>query len=71
MSTATKKFVCFVMFLDDASLAGVKAEGWSLDERNRIGLWRVVHVRNMPYSDPRKTGKVPKMLAHRLFPNAK
>lgn len=71
MSTATKRMVCFVMFLDDASLAGVKTDGWSMDDRQRIGLWRIVRVSHMPYTDPRKTGKIPKMLAHRLFPNAK
>ncbi|URE45701.1 hypothetical protein MUK42_33377 [Musa troglodytarum] len=36
-----------------------------------IGLWRIIVVKNLPYADMRKTGKVPKFLSHRLFPSAR
>uniref|UniRef100_A0A0D9WIZ0 TOD1/MUCI70 glycosyltransferase-like domain-containing protein n=1 Tax=Leersia perrieri TaxID=77586 RepID=A0A0D9WIZ0_9ORYZ len=43
----------------------------SLYRNNKIGLWRLVVVRNLPYEDPRRTGKIPKLLLHRLFPNVR
>ena len=56
------------MFLDEQSLSKVSSEGHVPDSEGYIGLWRIVVVKNFPYSDMRKTGKVPKLLAHRLFP---
>ncbi|VAH09774.1 unnamed protein product [Triticum turgidum subsp. durum] len=43
----------------------------SLYKDNKVGLWRLVVVRNLPYEDPRRTGKIPKLLLHRLFPNVR
>lgn len=40
------------------------------DEHGFVGLWRIVVVKNLPYKDMRRAGKVPKFLAHRLFPSA-
>jgi hypothetical protein len=59
------------MFLDDQSLAKVFSEGNRPDERGYIGLWKIVIVENLPYEDMRRTGKVPKFLSHRLFPNSR
>lgn len=66
-----KKEVCFVMFVDQHTLDVIRQEGQELDERGYVGLWRVVVVRNMPYSDARRIGKIPKFLSHRLFPAAR
>jgi hypothetical protein len=30
-----------------------------------------VLVKNLPYSDMRRVGKIPKLLPHRLFPSAR
>ncbi|KAL8137750.1 hypothetical protein V2J09_003751 [Rumex salicifolius] len=68
ISDSSKKRVCFVMFLDEQSLSKVSSEGHVPDSEGFIGLWRIVVVKNFPYNDMRKTGKVPKLLAHRLFP---
>ena len=66
-----KKDVCFVMFVDQQTLDVLKEEGQQPDERGYLGLWKVVLVRNMPYTDARRVGKIPKFLAHRLFPTAR
>ncbi|KAG9149783.1 hypothetical protein Leryth_025903 [Lithospermum erythrorhizon] len=42
-----------------------------LDSSKRVGLWRTVVVHNLPYTDPRRNGKIPKLLLHRIFPNAR
>ncbi|GMP58270.1 hypothetical protein CsSME_00021991 [Camellia sinensis var. sinensis] len=71
ISEYSKKNVCFVMFLDEQTLLKLSTEGNVPDERGCIGLWRIVIVRNLPYKDMRKTGKVPKFLSHRLFPSSR
>ncbi|KAK6932576.1 Protein of unknown function DUF616 [Dillenia turbinata] len=70
ISEAAKKNACFFMFLDGETEAYVKNTTVP-DSTNRIGLWRIVSVRNLPYTDARRNGKVPKLLLHRLFPNAR
>ncbi|KAF5468526.1 hypothetical protein F2P56_012670, partial [Juglans regia] len=47
------------------------SEGLVLDRMGFIGLWKVVVVKNLPYSDMRRVGKIPKLLPHRLFPSAR
>jgi hypothetical protein len=58
------------MFLDELTLATLSSEGHVLDENGSVGLWRTVVVKNLPYEDMRRAGKVPKLLAQRLFPSA-
>jgi hypothetical protein len=52
--------VCFVLFLDDHSLAAIKNDKKpGIGKDGRIGIWRPVVVRPpMPYDDPRRIGKV-------------
>lgn len=71
ISQYSKDNVCFIMFLDDQTLSKLSSEGNSPDERGYIGLWKIVIVKNLPYEDMRRTGKVPKFLSHRLFPNSR
>ncbi|POO00061.1 hypothetical protein TorRG33x02_041880 [Trema orientale] len=70
ISDYSKETVCFFMFIDEVTEAYVKSAG-TMDSSRKIGVWRVVVVRNLPYTDGRRTGKVPKLLMHRLFPNAR
>ncbi|PHT49431.1 hypothetical protein CQW23_09178 [Capsicum baccatum] len=65
-----KKNVCFYMFVDEETEAFLRNSS-ELTSSMRIGLWRIVVVHNLPYDDPRRNGKVPKLLLHRLFPNAR
>ncbi|KAJ0836581.1 hypothetical protein HanRHA438_Chr16g0768581 [Helianthus annuus] len=70
MSETAKKDVCFFMFIDEETASFLRNSG-DLDSSKRIGLWRIVVVHNLPYTDPRRNGKVPKLLLHRLFPNVR
>ncbi|KAK9706704.1 hypothetical protein RND81_07G145900 [Saponaria officinalis] len=70
VSEAAKRNVCFFMFLDEETEAAMRNAS-ILGASRKVGLWRIVVVRNLPYTDPRRNGKVPKLLLHRLFPNAR
>lgn len=71
VSRLSRKNVCFVMFMDEITLQTLSSEGQKPDRMGFIGLWKVVVVKNLPYSDMRRVGKVPKLLSHRLFPSAR
>ncbi|KAJ8431445.1 hypothetical protein Cgig2_014938 [Carnegiea gigantea] len=71
VSRLSRKNVCFVMFMDEETLQTLSSEGQMPDKTGFIGLWRVVVVKNLPYSDMRRVGKIPKLLSHRLFPSAR
>lgn len=67
----SRKNVCFIMFIDEVTLQTLTSEGLELDRMGFIGLWKIVVVKNLPYSDMRRVGKIPKLLSHRLFPSAR
>lgn len=71
IGTFSKNNVCFVMFLDELTMTKLSSEGQVPDDKGNIGLWRIVVVKNLPYMDMRRTGKIPKFLSHRLFPSAR
>ncbi|XP_031488104.1 probable hexosyltransferase MUCI70 [Nymphaea colorata] len=70
ISDVAKRDVCFFMFVDEETMSFINKTN-ALDSTRRLGLWRVVLVNNLPYADARRTGKVPKLLLHRLFPNVR
>ncbi|XP_028783163.1 uncharacterized protein LOC114739279 [Neltuma alba] len=70
MSGASLKKVCYVAFWDEITVRAQESVGHRIEENGFIGKWRVVVVRDLPFSDQRLNGKVPKMLSHRLFPQA-
>ncbi|KAJ9145997.1 hypothetical protein P3X46_028319 [Hevea brasiliensis] len=67
----SRKNVCFVMFVDEVTLQTLSSEGQIPDRTGFIGLWKIVVVKNQPYTDMRRVGKIPKLLPHRLFPSAR
>ncbi|KAK4352658.1 hypothetical protein RND71_028176 [Anisodus tanguticus] len=71
VSRISKKNVCFVMFVDEATLKTLTAEGKMPDSMGFIGLWKIVVVKNLPFTDMRRVGKIPKLLSHRLFTSAR
>ncbi|XP_010527893.1 PREDICTED: uncharacterized protein LOC104805153 [Tarenaya hassleriana] len=71
VSEFSKQNVCFVMFVDEQTRVKLSMEGHVPDEQGYVGLWKIVVVKNLPYADMRKTGKVPKFLSHRLFPSSR
>ncbi|XP_024365499.1 probable hexosyltransferase MUCI70 isoform X2 [Physcomitrium patens] len=71
MSNSSKARVCFVMFVDQKSLDAIKQDGQTPNDKGILGLWKIVLIKNLPYQDGRRNGKIPKLLTHRLFPNAR
>ncbi|CAI5470577.1 unnamed protein product [Closterium sp. Yama58-4] len=70
ISEEARQQLCFVMFVDETTFNEFIRDGTLKQPRTRrVGLWRLVVVHNPPYRDPRRTGKIPKLLIHRLFPN--
>ncbi|XP_027364170.1 uncharacterized protein LOC113871323 [Abrus precatorius] len=67
----SRKNVCFVMFTDEVTIRTLTAEGHVPDRMGFIGFWKLVVVKNLPYDDMRRVGKIPKLLPHRLFPFAR
>ncbi|KAF8018242.1 hypothetical protein BT93_H3208 [Corymbia citriodora subsp. variegata] len=67
----SRKNVCFVMFVDEVTVQTLTSEGHMVDTMGSIGLWKIVVVKNLPYDDMRRVGKIPKFLSHRLFPSAR
>ena len=63
ISDISKKTVCFYLFVDEETEAYLK-NSTTWDSSNRIGIWRVVVVRDLPYLDARRTGKVPLLNIH-------
>ncbi|OMO73313.1 hypothetical protein COLO4_27170 [Corchorus olitorius] len=70
ISEEAKKNIPFYMFIDEETEAYMKNKS-VLDSSKRVGLWRIVVIHNVPYSDARRNGKVPKLLLHRIFPNVR
>nr|KJB81945.1 hypothetical protein B456_013G168400 [Gossypium raimondii] len=68
ISEEAKRNVPFYMFIDEETEAYMKNRSM-LDSSKRVGLWRIIVIHNVPYSDARRNGKVPKLLLHRIFPN--
>ncbi|XP_019184488.1 PREDICTED: uncharacterized protein LOC109179441 [Ipomoea nil] len=71
VSRFSRKNVCFVMFVDEVTMQTLSSEGQMLDSMGFIGLWKIVVVKNLPYDDMRRVGKIPKFLSHRLFTSAR
>ena len=68
---ATLSKVKYVAFWDEVTRQKQEEAGNIVGTDRMVGLWRVIIVRNLPFADQRKNGKIPKMLGHRLFPNAR
>lgn len=73
ISLRSKKLFCFLMVVDEISLKFIK-ENVTIREDDDggkwVGIWRLVLLKHPPYDEPRRNGKIPKILLHRLFPQA-
>ncbi|KAI3470594.1 hypothetical protein Pfo_027257 [Paulownia fortunei] len=56
ISARSKKIFYFLMMVDEKG-------HW-------MGAWRFILLRHLPYDEPRRNGKIPKILIHRLVPQA-
>ncbi|ESW21454.1 hypothetical protein PHAVU_005G072000 [Phaseolus vulgaris] len=70
ISSEAKRNIPFYMFIDEETEMYMKNAS-ILSSSRRVGLWRIIVVHNIPYADSRRNGKVPKLLLHRIFPNAR
>lgn len=48
-------------FWDNITLATQQAEGRTVGDDNYIGKWRIILVNDLPFSDQRLNGKIPKV----------
>ncbi|XP_060168660.1 probable hexosyltransferase MUCI70 isoform X2 [Lycium barbarum] len=73
ISARSQKLFCFLMVVDEVSLEFIK-KNVTVREDNEggewVGIWRLILLKHPPYDEPRRNGKVPKILTHRLFPQA-
>ncbi|XP_020531206.1 uncharacterized protein LOC18447506 isoform X2 [Amborella trichopoda] len=73
ISTRSKKLFCFLMVVDEISFTNItKTDAVTEDSDGGkwVGIWRLIVLHEPPYDEPRRNGKVPKILTHRLFPQA-
>ncbi|XP_077220392.1 putative hexosyltransferase MUCI70 [Tasmannia lanceolata] len=74
ISLRSQKLFCFLMVVDEISLDFIRQNVSVREDSDGgkwVGIWRLVLVRHPPYDEPRRNGKVPKILTHRLFPKAR
>jgi hypothetical protein len=57
ISRQAKKNIPFYMFIDKETEIYMRNAS-ILDSSRRVGLWRIIVVRNIPYADSRRNGKV-------------
>jgi hypothetical protein len=73
ISARSKNLFCFLMVVDEKTLSYIRKTGKIMEDSSGgrwVGVWRLILLRNPPYDEPRRNGKVPKILTHRLFPDA-
>ncbi|CAK9153950.1 unnamed protein product [Ilex paraguariensis] len=73
ISQRSQELFCFLMVVDEISLDFIKKNVTVREDKDGgqwVGIWRLVLLRHQPYDEPRRNGKVPKILTHRLFPQA-
>lgn len=57
VSELARKIVPFYMFIDEETEAYLKNSSDFVSSK-KVGLWRIIVVHNIPYSDSRRNGKV-------------
>uniref|UniRef100_A0A804PDB5 TOD1/MUCI70 glycosyltransferase-like domain-containing protein n=2 Tax=Zea mays TaxID=4577 RepID=A0A804PDB5_MAIZE len=73
ISRRSQKLFCFLMVVDEVSLDFIqKNTTVKIDSAGGkwVGIWRLLTVHRLPFDEPRRNGKIPKILTHRLFPQA-
>lgn len=53
--------VCYVAFWDEITRAAQESQGIRIDMNHSIGIWHIVVVRDLPFTDQRLNGKIPKV----------
>ncbi|KAJ1701686.1 hypothetical protein LUZ63_001465 [Rhynchospora breviuscula] len=71
MTDTSLQNVCYIAFWDEITRSTQESEGKVIGDNGMVGKWRIIVVSDLPFSDQRLNGKIPKMLSHRLFPEAR
>ncbi|XP_073309585.1 probable hexosyltransferase MUCI70 isoform X2 [Primulina huaijiensis] len=74
ISKRSESLFCFLMVVDEVSLDFIKKNATIREDTaggQWVGIWRLILLKHKPYDEPRRNGKVPKILTHRLFPQAR
>ncbi|KAI3456009.1 hypothetical protein Pfo_012672 [Paulownia fortunei] len=74
LGSKTLDYVCFFMFVDDATLNRLHFHNLisRTPEEFKVGAWRIIKVSSeYLYENAAMNGVIPKYLIHRLFPNSK
>ncbi|KAL0283339.1 UNVERIFIED_CONTAM: hypothetical protein Sangu_2896200 [Sesamum angustifolium] len=74
ISKRSEELFCFLMVVDEVSLEFIRRNvsvRKDSDGGQWVGIWRLILLEHQPYDEPRRNGKVPKILTHRLFPQAR
>lgn len=67
ISEMAKKNIPFYMFVDEETDSYLKNTSSYTGDNKRVGLWRIIVVHNVPYSDARRNGKVIRSLYELLL----
>ena len=73
ISPRSQELFCFLMVVDEISIDFIKKNVTIREDNDGgqwVGIWRLILLKHPPYDEPRRNGKVPKILTHRLFPQA-
>ncbi|PSS23648.1 Circadian locomoter output cycles protein like [Actinidia chinensis var. chinensis] len=73
ISPRSQELFCFLMVVDEISIDFIKKNVTIREDNDGgqwVGIWRLILLKHPPYDEPRRNGKVPKILIHRLFPQA-
>ncbi|KAL6965128.1 hypothetical protein U1Q18_036183, partial [Sarracenia purpurea var. burkii] len=73
LSPRSQKLFCFLMVVDEVSINFIQKNVTVREDNDTgqwVGIWRLILLKCQPYDEPRRNGKVPKILTHRLFPQA-
>ncbi|KAK6151638.1 hypothetical protein DH2020_014273 [Rehmannia glutinosa] len=73
ISKRSESLFCFLMVVDEVSLKFIRNNVSVTEDIHGgqwVGIWRLILLKHQPYDEPRRNGKVPKILTHRLFPQA-
>lgn len=57
VSELARKNIPFYMFIDEETESYLKNSS-VLESNKQVGLWKIIVVRNIPYNDSRRNGKV-------------
>ncbi|KAK6126942.1 hypothetical protein DH2020_039316 [Rehmannia glutinosa] len=70
ISKRSESLFCFLMVVDEVSLKFIRNNVSVTEDIHGgqwVGIWRLILLKHQPYDEPRRNGKVPKILTHRYL----